>query len=168
MTQESIRLFEQEIRLTSKLCHPNTISIFDYGNTADDLFYYAMEYIDGLTLDELSRSYSTIPDGRVLNLLLQACGSLAEAHSYGLVHRDIKPQNIMVSEGAGYGDRITVLDFGLVTESHSMRDRNLPVRGTPLYMSPEAIQRQRTVDARSDLYSLAATAYVLLTGQPVF
>ncbi|MEZ6130575.1 MAG: HDOD domain-containing protein [Planctomycetaceae bacterium] len=168
VNRDSIRQFEREVQLTSTLCHPNTISIFDYGHTPDDLFFYAMEYIDGLTLDELVRWDGPIADGRVLHLLLQVCGSLAEAHSHGLVHRDIKPQNIMLSEGVGYGDRITVLDFGLVTDVQSCTKHSRGVCGTPLYISPEAAECRQTIDARSDLYSLAAVAYFLLCGQPVF
>lgn len=168
VNRDSIRQFEREVQLTSTLCHPNTISIFDYGHTPDDLFYYAMEFIDGLTLDELVRYEGPVVDGRVLHLLLQVCGSLAEAHAHGLIHRDIKPQNIMLSEGVGYGDRITVLDFGLVTEVQSCSRHTRGVCGTPLYISPEAAECRNNIDTRSDLYSLAAVAYFMLTGQSVF
>jgi len=168
ITPESIRLFEREVQLTSNLSHPNTISIFDFGRTSDDLLFYAMEYIEGPTLTDLVRAEGPLPDGRVIQMLLQVLGSLSEAHSHGLVHRDIKPQNIMLSEGVGYGDRITVLDFGLVTESRSCETGTLSMRGTPLYISPEAAQCSHVIDGRSDLYSVAAVACFLLTGQPVF
>lgn len=166
ISQESVRQFEREVQLTSTLSHPNTISIFDFGRTSDDLFYYAMEYIEGPTLGELVAGTGAVPDGRVLAFLLQIFGSLAEAHSNRLVHRDIKPENIMLSEGVGYGDRITVLDFGLVTEGG---DSDKPtIRGTPLYMSPEAACCSDRIDERSDLYSVAAVAYFLLTGRAMF
>ena len=168
ISTESIKQFEREVQLTSTLCHPNTISIFDFGRTSDDLFYYAMEFINGPTLSELVKHEGPLPDGRVLPVLLQIFGSLAEAHASGLVHRDIKPQNIMLSEGLGIGDRITVLDFGLVTEMQSSSKHGCAIRGTPLYMSPEAAQGRESICARSDLYSVAAVAYFLLTGQPVF
>lgn len=168
ITQETIREFEREVQLTSTLSHPNTISIFDFGRTPDDLFYYAMEYIEGPTLSKLVDHDGPIPDGRVLNLLLQIFGSLAEAHSKRLVHRDIKPQNIMLSEGIGYGDRITVLDFGLVTEIESMSPYSSAIRGTPLFISPEAVQCRETIDERSDIYSVGAVAWFLLTGRTMF
>lgn len=168
INKESIQQFEREVQLTSNLCHPNTISVFDFGHTVDDLFYYAMEYIDGLTLSRMLNFKGPVDDSRVLNMLLQACGSLAEAHSHGLVHRDIKPQNLMISEGVGYGDRITVLDFGLVSDTQLALKNGAAIRGTPLYMSPEAAACDAGIDGRSDLYSLAAVAYFLLTGQTVF
>lgn len=113
-TRESIAQFEREVQLTCSLRHPNTVSIFDYGHTPDDLFFYAMEYIDGLTLADLVRVEGRLGDGRVLFLLRQICGSLAEAHGYGLIHRDIKPENVMISDRFGHPDHVTVLDFGLV------------------------------------------------------
>lgn len=166
ITPENVRQFEQEVQLTSTLSHPNTISIFDYGRTGDDLFFYAMEYVDGLTLDQLVERDGPIVAGRVLSFLQQIAGSLAEAHWHGLVHRDIKPQNIMLSEGVAHQDRIIVLDFGLVTHVESSASENL--RGTPSYMSPEAALCSNEIDERSDLYSVGAVAYFLLTGQPMF
>lgn len=166
ITKESIRQFEREVQLTSTLVHPNTISIYDFGRTSDDLFYYAMEYIDGLTLSEFVSREGPVPAGRVLYFLKQIFGSLAEAHLRGLVHRDIKPQNIMLSEGIGNIDHITVLDFGLVTETSSTEDKG--IRGTPTFMSPEAALCQDDIDHRSDLYSVAAVGYFLLTGRLMF
>ncbi len=171
-TQEAIAQFEQEVQLTSSLRHPNTVSIFDYGRTPDDLFYYAMELIDGLTLAELVKCGGRLPDGRVLSLLQQTCGSLAEAHDMNLIHRDIKPENIMVSNRSNRPDHVTVLDFGLVTtaktESSAAGESLKGVVGTPLYMSPEAAHGRENLCARSDLYSIAAVGYYLLTGTPLF
>lgn len=166
ITRDSIRQFEREVQLTSTLAHPNTISIFDFGRTSDDLFYYAMEYIDGPTLSDLIGREGALPAVRVISFLKQIFGSLAEAHGHGLVHRDIKPQNIMLSEGIGGADRITVLDFGLVTEAASSERQS--IKGTPSYMSPEAALCCGSIDERSDLYSVAAVAYFLLTGKPIF
>jgi len=164
MNAETIQQFEHEVQVTSTLCHPNTISIFDYGHTPDDLFYYAMEFIDGLTLNDVVNQSGPLPDKRVVDILYQISGSLAEAHARGLVHRDIKPQNIIASDSVGCIDRITVLDFGLVTDA---KTNSSSLMGTPLYMAPEAARRE-PVDGRGDIYSLGAMAYFLLTGEPVF
>lgn len=170
-TRESIRQFEQEVQLTCSLRHPNTVSIFDYGHTPDDLFYYAMELVEGLTLSELVRLQGRLSDGRVLFLLRQVCCSLAEAHGHDLIHRDIKPENIMVSHRFGHPDHVTVLDFGLVKSAKPENDPNSNSRsvvGTPLYMSPETVSGHELIDQRSDLYSVGAVGYFLLTGRPVF
>lgn len=169
---EAILQFEQEVQLTSSLRHPNTVSIFDFGHTPDDLFYYAMELIDGLTLADLVKTSGRLPDGRVLWLLQQTCGSLAEAHELNLIHRDIKPENIMVSRRGNRPDHVTVLDFGLVTTTaeapNGAAESPRGVVGTPLYISPEAAQGGANLSAASDLYSIAAVGYYLLTGMPVF
>jgi tRNA A-37 threonylcarbamoyl transferase component Bud32 len=170
----SIQRFEREVRLTSRLMHPNTIQIFDYGHTPEGIFYYAMEYLDGLNLGELVEGYGPQPEGRVVNLLIQVCESLAEAHAAGLVHRDIKPANIFVSDRGGVPDMVKVLDFGLVRTVASA-DETAPNTGdtetfvgTPNYMSPEAVEDSANTDARSDLYSVGVVGYYLLTGKGVF
>ncbi len=172
MSEESIAQFETEVQLTSQLRHPNTIAIFDYGRTPDDLFFYAMEFIDGMTLSELVHRCGPLPDGRVLKILQQICSAMAEAHDLTLIHRDIKPDNIMVSLRSNRPDHITMLDFGLVIssdeESIQASGSERKVVGTPLYMSPEAAIGRETITIQSDLYSIAAVAYYLLTGQPVF
>lgn len=168
ISAESIQQFETEVQVTSTLCHPSTVSIFDYGQTSDDLFYYAMEYVDGWTLQQFVEADGPVPDGRVQRILLQICGSLSEAHAYGLIHRDIKPQNIVLSEGIGGEDRVTVLDFGLVSQANSTDVEKSGIKGTPLYMSPECAAGQQQLDGRSDLYSVAALGYFLLTGKTVF
>jgi serine/threonine protein kinase len=158
--------------LTCQLTHPNTIALYDYGRTPDGLFYYAMEYLEGLALDKLVQGFGRQPEGRVIHILRQVCGSLAEAHTQGLVHRDIKPANIFLTHRGGIPDFVKVLDFGLVKARNLEGQAELTgataTLGTPLYMSPEAVRYPDSVDARSDLYSLGCVGYYLLTGEPVF
>lgn len=171
-SEDSIARFEREVQLTSQLTHPNTIAIYDYGRTPEGVFYYAMEYVDGISLDDLVAEDGPQPEGRVIHILRQVCGSLAEAHEMGVVHRDVKPANIMLTRRGGIADVVKVLDFGLVKALDAEQENALTaansLTGTPHYMSPEAIQRPDTVDARSDLYAIGAVGYFLLTGTPVF
>lgn len=168
---DSSARFEREVQLTSQLTHPNTITVYDYGRTPEGIFYYAMEYLDGLTLNQLVKRYGAQPEGRVISILRQVCGSLAEAHAIGLVHRDIKPANIFLTQRGGVADFVKVLDFGLVKslDAESVElTMGAATLGTPLYMSPEAVLQPNAVDARSDLYSLGAVGYFLVTGEPLF
>jgi serine/threonine-protein kinase len=169
---ESITRFEREVQHTSQLTHPNTVAIFDYGHTPDGVFYYAMEYLDGVNLQDLVTKTGPQSPSRVVHALVQACGSLAEAHSKGIVHRDIKPANIILCERGGIPDVVKVVDFGLAKDLSATGDPTLSrvdsILGTPLYMAPEAVASPASVDGRADLYSLGAVAYFLLTGQPVF
>lgn len=169
--ERQIQRFEREVQLTASLTHPNTISIYDFGRTPDGVFYYAMELIDGMTLEELVTFGGPQPARRVVHLLAQVCAALVEAHGLGLVHRDIKPANIMLSLRGGVPDYVKVLDFGLVKEVKE-RDpgmtANNTLLGTPLYLAPEAITEPESVGARTDLYALGAVAYQLLTGRPPF
>jgi serine/threonine protein kinase len=170
VTNEAIARFEREVQTTSQLNHPNTVAIYDYGRTPEGVFYYAMEYIEGIDLQVLVEKYGPQPPGRVIHMLDQVCGSLYEAHSMGLVHRDVKPANLMLTRRGGEPDVVKVLDFGLVKarEEQSRADNAQAMAGTPLYMSPEAIQLPGSVDACSDLYAVGAVGYFLLTGHPVF
>jgi eukaryotic-like serine/threonine-protein kinase len=168
---ERVRRFEREVQLTSQLTHPNTIAIFDYGQTPEGVFYYAMEYLSGVNLEDLVRLDGPQPAARVIQILRQVAASLAEAHGIGLVHRDIKPSNvILVAERGGAADVAKVVDFGLVKEfdEDSGLTRDGRVAGTPHYLSPEAITSPRKVSPRSDLYSLGCVGYYLVTGQRVF
>jgi hypothetical protein len=164
--------FEHEVQQLARLAHPNTVAIYDYGRTPDGIFYYAMEYLDGLNLDELVTAAGPLPVPRVLHILDQICGSLSEAHGMGLVHRDIKPANVILSCRGGILDAVKVLDFGLVKDVSDRADVALTASksflGTPQYASPEAIQDPESVTAASDLYAVAAVGYYLLTGSPVF
>jgi serine/threonine protein kinase len=171
-TDATIARFEREVQLTCQLNHPNTIAIYDYGRTPEGVFFYAMEFLEGLNLDTLVVRYGPQSEGRVIYILRQVCGSLAEAHDIGLVHRDIKPANIVLSRRGGESDVAKVLDFGLVKAIDSNKEASLTsagaVIGTPLYMAPEAIDTPEKVDGRSDLYAVAAVGYFLLTGTPPF
>jgi eukaryotic-like serine/threonine-protein kinase len=130
-----VERFEREVQLTSQLTHPNTISVYDYGRTPDGTFYYAMEYLDGLTLHELVTEDGPQPAGRVARLLFEVCDALAEAHQVGLIHRDVKPANVFVCERGGRSDVVKVVDFGLVKAIDSLMPSvtaTNAVIGTPL------------------------------------
>jgi hypothetical protein len=166
-----LQRFEREVQHTSRLVHPNTISIFDYGRTAEGVFYYVMEYLDGVDLQSLVDQYGPVEPARTIHILAQVSGALAEAHALGLIHRDIKPANIVLTERPDEPDVVKVVDFGLVKRFGGSLDESAAtdaIIGTPLYMAPEAISRPDTVDGRSDLYAVGAVAYFLLTGQHVF
>jgi serine/threonine-protein kinase len=163
--------FEREVQLTSQLTHPNTIAIYDYGRTHDGIFYYAMEFVEGISLEELVAIEGPLPPVRAIPILIQVCGALQEAHDRGMVHRDVKPANLMLMERGGIPDFVKVLDFGLAKEVTAQgalgTSATGSVIGTPLYMSPEAIT-SGVVDARADIYGLGAVAYYLVTGKTVF
>lgn len=171
-TEAAVARFEREVRLSCQLNHPNTIAIYDYGRTPEGVFYYAMELLDGVDLEALVERDGPQPEGRVVPILRQVCGSLQEAHALGLIHRDIKPANIMVNFRGGQFDVVKLLDFGLVKAVDARKESTLTaagsLTGTPMYLSPEAIEDPERVDARSDLYAVGAVGYFLLSGQPVF
>ena len=164
--------FQREVQLTSGLHHPNTIAIYDYGTGPGGEFWYAMEYLEGLSLGDLVERYGPVPPARTAHILRQACASLWEAHSCDLVHRDIKPQNIMLCKIRGECDFVKVLDFGLVKQISGDQTRDLTramrILGTPLYMSPERIRNPSDADGRADIYALGAVGYFLLTGKRLF
>jgi serine/threonine-protein kinase len=168
------RRFEREVQATAALRSPHTVAVYDYGTTAEGCFYYVMELLNGFDLETLVQRFGPQPPERVISFLLQACDSLAEAHSTGLTHRDIKPKNLFMCRlGLNY-DFVKVLDFGLVKSAvpseryQSQLTLDGTTTGTPAYMSPEMALGDKTVDARSDIYSLGCVAYWLLTGQLVF
>ncbi|MFV0442455.1 MAG: serine/threonine-protein kinase [Planctomycetaceae bacterium] len=163
--------FEREVQETARLTHWNSIEIFDYGHTEDGTFYYVMEYLPGMNLDQMVEMFGPLPPQRVIHLLRQVCEALAEAHENGMIHRDIKPANIFAAKRGGIYDVAKLLDFGLVKSATSPESVELTqegmVAGSPLFMSPEQAIGD-DVDERSDIYSLGLVAYFLLTGQPPF
>ena len=170
-TDEFIHRFEREVQLASQLLHPNTIAIYDFGRTRDGQPYYVMEYLDGVTLAELVAHSGAVPPGRAIHILRQVAAALREAHLRGLVHRDVKPDNVMLCR-RGEDDVVKLLDFGLVKnlERPETRDitKQLKILGTPRYMAPERLLNPADVDVRSDIYALGAVGYFLLTGKPIF
>jgi len=172
MNDKNLVRFEREVQLASSLTHPNTIGIYDYGSTAEGRFYYAMEFIKGLSLKELIDLDGPQSPARTVWIVDQICRSLREAHGKGLIHRDIKPQNIMLCRRGGEYDTVKVLDFGLArnlgtTGSNRVTETQLLI-GTPLYIAPERIVDPACMDPRSDIYSLGILAYFLLTGREPF
>lgn len=164
--------FELEVRATAQLSHWNTVEVYDYGRTEQGTFYYVMEYLPGLSLQELVERHGPLPAGRVIYLLSQACDALHEAHRAGLIHRDLKPPNIFAAyRGARY-DVAKLLDFGLVKpmkdEDSAVLTREGMVTGSPLYMAPEQVTRSHEPDPRTDIYAMGGIAYFLLVGQPPF
>jgi eukaryotic-like serine/threonine-protein kinase len=169
---QALARFEREVWATAKLTHWNTIDIYDYGRTDDGTFYYVMEYLPGLDLGEMVRRFGPLPAGRVIHVLRQLSAALREAHMSGLIHRDIKPSNVIATTRGGVYDVVKLLDFGLAKPVADERAVQLTqegmIAGTPRYISPEQCTANCRVDARSDIYSLGAVAYVLLTGHPPF
>jgi len=168
---ETIARFEREVRLTARLTHPNTITIYDYGRTPEGIFYYAMELLDGASLEAVVEVAGAQPAGRVIHTVSQIASALVEAHAAGLIHRDIKPANIILCERGGMSDVVKVLDFGLVRELEPEGpgpSRAGVVAGTPLYLAPEAIHSPAAIDARVDIYALGCVMYFLLAGDHVF
>jgi tRNA A-37 threonylcarbamoyl transferase component Bud32 len=165
--------FEREVRLMAQLTHENTVDVFNYGRTEDGLLYYVMEYLPGLSLQELVDRHGPLPPGRVVHLLVQVCSALWEAHGNDLIHRDIKPSNIMLCERGRVPDVVKILDFGIAQvislEGQPGGSRSGGgIEGTPEYMAPEQAFAADQVGRRSDIYSLGATASFLLTGQLLF
>jgi eukaryotic-like serine/threonine-protein kinase len=166
------RRFFLEASLTSKLRHPNTVTVIDYGQTDDGIFFIAMEFLDGQTLAEVLAQEKTLPWSRVLDIGQQICRSLREAHKLGVIHRDLKPANVMLLNEADQ-DMVKVLDFGLVKSFLSDLapgdpevTQNGVFLGSPQYMAPE--QARNVADPRSDVYSLGILMYQMLTGRPPF
>lgn len=181
----AIARFEREVKATSDLSHPNTIRVFDFGTTDDGIFYYAMELLEGVTLAQLVRAEGPLPPARAVHLVTQAARSLAEAHDRGIVHRDVKPANIFVTNAGGEADFVKVLDFGIAKRfarttagppGTAEQDGEAPdleltgtgvLAGTPKYMAPEIVLG-REVTPHADVYGLGAVLYFLLAGRAPF
>jgi len=171
---ENLKRFEAEVRQTARLNHPNIVTIFDYGHTVDGVFYYAMEYIDGVTLDAAVEKTGAMPAARAVHVLRSITSALVQAHGVGLIHRDIKPANVVLFLPHAFGgiaEGVKLLDFGLVKD---MNRNDVPltnadaISGTPQYMAPESIRDPKHVDGRTDLYAVGAIGYYLVTGKHVF
>ncbi len=164
--------FEREVQATARLTHWHTVEIYDYGQTEAGLFYYVMELLPGMSLADLVQRFGPLPPARVVHFLRQACEALHEAHTLGLIHRDIKPANLFSARRGGIDDVTKLLDFGLVRNVAMPHDPQLTalntIGGTPAYLSPEQADPSRTIDDRSDLYSLGAVGYYLITGRAPF
>jgi serine/threonine protein kinase len=162
--------FFLEASLTSKLRHPNTVTIFDYGQTDDGIYYMAMEYLEGYTLHRAIRQVGYLPEERAAYIARQICRSLREAHSLGVVHRDLKPANVYLLEHGDEPDFVKVLDFGLVkdiaTGAEELTQAGLYM-GSPKYMAPEQMSGA-TIDARTDIYALGVILYEMVTGKVPF
>jgi serine/threonine-protein kinase len=165
--------FEREVRATATLTHPNTVEIYDYGHADDGTFYYVMEYLPGMNLEDLVDQYGPMPAERAVHLMRQVCQALREAHGIGLIHRDVKPGNIFASERGKVYDVAKLLDFGLV-KSACLDDqkpgltREGALTGSPAFVSPEQAVGRPQIDARSDIYNVGAVAYFLIAGQMLF
>lgn len=174
MASTTLRRFQREALATAALRSPHTVNLYDFGTTDDGSFYYVMELLDGLDLESLVKRFGPQPAARVSYFLQQACDSLAEAHSNGLTHRDIKPRNIFLCRLGFNYDFVKVLDFGLVKNDAATEltaaglTSDGATTGTPAYMAPEMALGSSSVDARADLYALGCVGYWLLTGQLVF
>ena len=167
----TLERFEREVRLTAMLSHPNTVEVYDYGRAEDGTYYYVMEYLLGLSLAELVDRHGPLPPSRAVYLLRQVCEALRKAHAAGLIHRDIKPSNIFAARRGGMDDVAKLLDFGLVRTAPmpgAAISAEGQILGTPMFMSPEQARGVRDLDGRSDIYSLGAVAYHVLTGRPPF
>jgi DNA-binding NtrC family response regulator len=176
--EQRVGRFQREAQVTASLRSPHTVQLYDFGVNDSGGFYYVMELLQGLDLQIIVNRFGALPSERVIMLMRQACRSLAEAHAYGLVHRDIKPANLFVARLGGEYDFLKVLDFGIVKEQPAAGDADSTganwlsspslLQGTPAFIAPEMVLGDHPVDARADLYSLACTAFLALTGHLVF
>ena len=167
-----VERFNQEAQNSSRLRHPNTIRVFDFGRAEQGFLYLAMEYLEGLELSKVLKRDAPLSADRALHILRQLAKSLAEAHNSGLIHRDVKPDNIFLSDVYGEQDFVKVLDFGIakVTNAEAARaTRTQPgfLCGTPTYLAPE-IAMGTSVTPATDIYSTGVVAYQMLTGRPPY
>jgi serine/threonine-protein kinase len=168
-SERALARFEREVHATAELMHPNTVRVFDYGTTEDGLWYYVMELLEGETLAAHVSRLGPLSPARAIHVVGQAARALGEAHERGIVHRDVKPENLFLTSLGGEHDFVKVLDFGIAKVRNpdgSMTETGC-VLGTPAYISPEVAVGQEA-DSRSDVYGLGGVLYYLLCGRPPF
>ncbi len=161
--------FFLEAATAAKLSHPNTVTVFDYGKTSDDIYFIVMEFVEGRTLSAMLKQTGPLDPHRAIHIAIQIARSVREAHGLGVIHRDLKPANVLITKHADEDDFVKVLDFGLVKnmkENQELTQQGL-FMGSPKYMSPEQIQGG-AIDARTDVYSLGCILYLMLTGRVPF
>ena len=169
-----VRRFNAEAELAAKLNHPNTVTLYDFGQDADGALFIAMEYLEGRSLRELMMKEGPLAPARSLAITDQVCASLSDAHGRGIVHRDLKPDNVMLVQIGKRSEVVRVLDFGIAKLREEQGDitampmtRAGDLLGTPQYMAPEQIRGEK-VDARTDVYALGAMLYEMVTGRLPF
>jgi serine/threonine protein kinase len=162
----TVERFRREARLAASIRHPNSVAVYEYGEIDGRLFYLAMEFIDGRSLDAVIGD-RPLPLARAAAIVRQVCDGLGEAHAAGIVHRDLKPANVMVCERADGTDVVKVVDFGIARDLRATGDRTLAgiVVGTPAYMAPEQARGEPGVDARADVFAVGVMTYEMLTGR---
>ena len=169
---ETIERFDREARLASQLSHPNIITVLDHGRAPDGSFFYAMEFIRGLTLTQWVEQHGPLPPARAVRILRQICAAVGAMHARQLLHRDIKPDNVIAYAAHGDCDLVKLLDFGLIRDLENTASRDLTrearVLGTPAFMAPERLRDPRCVDPRTDLYGIGCIAFYLLAGRRPF
>ena len=164
-----VKRFHNEARAAARLDHPNTVRLIDFGETKEGLLFIAMEFLQGRSLAEEIVRLGKLPPQRALRIISQVCQSLQEAHSQGIIHRDIKPDNVFLVEMKGSGDFVKVLDFSVakMDSPDAQQTRAGTVFGTPAYMSPEQARGVK-LSPQSDIYACGIVAYETLTGKPPF
>lgn len=171
-SEDDRKRFDREAKLAASLSNPHSVMIYDYGHSPQGEAFCVMQLLRGLTLQEVVARGGHQPVGRVLTILRQICDALAEAHGMNLMHRDIKPQNIMLSLDPSVGDWVVVFDYGLAKplepDANVYQTSETIWSGTPMYMAPERFREPTKLDPRSDLYSIGCIAYYLLAGRPPF
>src|SRR5262245_17946982 len=175
VSADSRRRFEREAQVIAQLRSPHTVTLFDFGVSAEGSFYYVMELLEGLDAERLIKRFGPIPAERVVHILQQMCHSLSEADSCGLVHRDIKPANVFLCRYGEDLDFVKILDFG-IAKAIGDAPTNAPptitmgnvIQGTPAFIAPEQVVGDAEIDTRADIYSTGCVAYWLLTGELVF
>lgn len=173
LDERFVARFRREARATNRLNHPNIVAMHDFGRLPDGRFYLSMEYADGKSLASIMREQVSLPFARALRILIQLASAVDHAHSRGVLHRDLKPPNLMLVQHRGKDDVLKVLDFGvskIISQDYNesiMVSQDGIVFGTPLYMAPEQFYKHPN-DPRSDIYAIGCLAYELVTGSPPF